>query len=306
MTHHQLEAAYRLTSQGRAREAIELIKRLLAQQPNNPYLHGLLAHNLMSEGRIHAAEYEVGIALQQDPTVAELYITGARIQFYKKKVKQALLLCDEALALDHEDVTALLMKHQILKHQKKFDDAKACVDQAASIDPENIDIHIAYGDLALALGQDQKAYQFAARALSINAQSLSANILMGEVQLALGEVDEALYHARLAIMINPEDKEALTLLVNIKTRENWFFGLWWRFNHAVSSLSNLKGSSVLISAFLFFTLSAQVLEDTGYPTTGTALSMIWIALVVYTWVGIPHYYKVLNKELESFTFNSKY
>ena len=129
---------------------------------------------------------------------------------------------------------------------------------------------------------------------------------MGEVQLALGNIDDAEYHAKFVILQNPNSREALRLFSNIKMRKNFIFGLWWRFNSTVAALSNIKGGLVLISAFVFFNLFSQIVHDLGYEVFSDVVGYTWIILVIYSWLGIPYYRKLLQKELDKFSFNANY
>jgi hypothetical protein len=142
--------------------------------------------------------------------------------------------------------------------------------------------------------------------LQSDPQNIAANVLMGNIQLSLYNIEEAEYHAKFIILQNPENKAALTLFANIKMRQNIVFGLWWRFNSALANLSHLKSAIMLIGAYLFFNLLSQITDDLGYSQASIVISYSWLAFVVYTWVGIPYYQRKLAKELEKFSFNSKF
>jgi uncharacterized membrane protein (DUF485 family) len=63
---------------------------------------------------------------------------------------------------------------------------------------------------------------------------------------------------------------------------------------------------VIIGGFLGFNLIAQLTHDFGYPLAANVISYAWIILVIYTWVGLPYFQKVLKKELEDFRFNPNF
>ena len=71
-------------------------------------------------------------------------------------------------------------------------------------------------------------------------------------------------------------------------------------------MSDIKSALVLISGFLGFNLLAQIVLDLGYPNFASVVSYTWLLLVMYTWIGIPYYHRVLKQELEKFSFNRDY
>jgi tetratricopeptide (TPR) repeat protein len=164
----------------------------------------------------------------------------------------------------------------------------------------------AFGEHYFDTGNNSAALDYATQALQSDPQNIAANVLMGNIQLSLYNIEEAEYHAKFIILQNPENKAALTLFANIKMRQNIVFGLWWRFNSALANLSHLKSAIMLIGAYLFFNLLSQITDDLGYSQASIVISYSWLAFVVYTWVGIPYYQRKLAKELEKFSFNSKF
>jgi len=139
--------------------------------------------------------------------------------------------------------------------------------------------------------------------LALHAQSEDANILMGKIKLARGEVVDAEYHAKFAISQNPSSQRALRLFSDIKLHSNIFLGFWWRFNSWAATLSHINGALVLIGAFLFFNLISQILFDLKFSTLSNIISYVWLGLALYSWIGIPMYYRALKKELNKFSFN---
>jgi len=303
MNNYKFEAAQRYSHQGFHNKAIDTLKELLADDPNNAIYHGLLSANLLAKGRVYAAEYELKIALNIDPAVSYFYLVMARICIFKKNLKQAFDSCNEALALNVESAEAFLIKSNIYQMLDKRKESLECIQNAAQCEPESIDVAVAFGEFYLAQNNFNKADKFVRDALHEDAQDEDANLLMGNLQLKLGNIEEAEYHAKFVILQNPENQAALRLFSNIKLRKNILFGLWWRFNSKVASLSNVKSSLVLISAFLIFSVLSQIIGDLGYDSLAKSVSYTWLILVIYSWIGIPYYNKTLKKELEKFSFN---
>ncbi|TQV86878.1 tetratricopeptide repeat protein [Aliikangiella coralliicola] len=303
---YELDLVRSYMDRGQTDQAIDLLKKLLSSEPDSAICHGLLASCLVSKKRVYAAEYELKIALSLEPNYAYLYVVYAQISLLKNKINQVIEFCDEALALDPEEIDAILLKSEIYLLKNDNKNALNCIHQAASLAPDNVEVICAYGEFYLATGDVKKAYCYAEDALKNDPGSSDANLLMGEVQLKRGNIEEAMYHVRFVILQTPDSNRALSLLGNIKSRQNIFIGAWWRFNSWVATLGDMKASLVLISGYLFFNLLAQVVFDLGHQGVSSAISYAWLGLVIYTWVAIPYYHKILKKELQKFSFNNDF
>src|SRR5690606_37414404 len=128
---------------------------------------------------------------------------------------------------------------------------------AAQLEPNNLEVAIAFGELYFSMGEYPKAERYGREVLAEDAQHEDANVLIGNIYLAQGNIADAEYHAKFAITVNPDSERALRLFCNIKLRKNFFLGIWWRFYSWAATMSQVKASLVLISAFLFFNMLAQ-------------------------------------------------
>lgn len=303
---YKYEQAWRQISHGQLPSAIEILKELLANEPNNAMYHGTLAYCLLQQMRVHAAEYELKIAMQLEPNQPFLHSIYARIYFLQNKVKQALAACDQALQLDPENVDIFELKSDILLANKKFKEAFFYIKKMAELNPDSIKTAYSFANYYFQIGDNAKAMEFTLVALAMDAQHQGTNVLMGRLQLIQGNIAEAEYHARLTIMLNPSSREALSLFADVKARKNIFLGLWWKFNTKVSRMKPLNQVAVLISGYVFFGLLSNIVYDFGYTKSSSVIDYAWLGIVIYSWVAIPIYYRMLNKEIQQFSFRSEY
>ena len=303
---YKYEQVWRHIAHGQTTSAIELLKELLAKDPNNAMYHGVLAYCLLEQMRLHAAEYELKIALQLEPNQPFFHTIYARIYFLHNKFKQALAACDQALQLDPENADVFELKSDILLANKNFKDAFVYIQKMSELEPDSVKTAFSFANYYFQTGDNTKAMEFTLAALAMDAQHQSANVLMGRLQLLQGNIAEAEYHARLTIMLNPGSREALSLFADVKTRQNIFLGLWWKFNARISKLNPLNQVGVLIFGYVFFNLLSNIVLDLGHPTTSNIIDYAWLAIVIYSWVAIPLYQRMLNKEIQQFSFRSDY
>lgn len=291
---------------GQINAAIEKTKSLLSEDPNIAGYHGLLASCLLSQGRVVAAEYELGVALSLNPNECFYIYLQAKIELFKNNFHKCIELCDESLGMDSIQVDSHLLKSHVLSLLDKAPLALNSIRDAASVDPESILVMIAFGEYFQKNGEWFEAVQYASFALEMDAGNESANILMGELRLAEGDIAEAEYHAKFAISQNPNSEMALKLFCDIKMKNSFFMGLWWKFNSRISSMGNVKGSVILISMYLVFQFLSLILGDLGYTSGASLVSSGWLVFVIYSWIGIPIYHRKLKQELRQFRFNSEY
>ena len=151
---YKYEQAWRQISHGQLPGAIELLKELLANEPNNAMYHGTLAYCLLQQMRIHAAEYELKIALQLEPNQPFLHSIYARIYFLQNKPKQALAACDQALQLDPENVDVFELKSDILLANKKFKEAFFYIQKMAELNPDSIKTAYSFANYYFQIGDN--------------------------------------------------------------------------------------------------------------------------------------------------------
>jgi len=306
MNDYRVEMVWSHYHAGRHREAIEVLKGLLGDDPENALYHGLLASCLVRTGRVYAGEHELMIALRLMPELPMLFWIKAEIDIFNNRIPQALESCDQALMLDPTSYGVLLLKHRAYMHIGKRQLALTCIEQAANVAPDAPDIPLAFAEYYYGIGKSDEALPYCLEALENNAADESANILMGKIKLKQGDISDAEYHARFVIMNNPNSQAALHLLGNIKVRKNPFFGLWWWFNSRLAHMGTFQSAIVLISGFLLFNLLSQIIQDLGYPVAANVVSFAWLGLVLYSWLGVPAYTRTLRKEMERFSFNKDF
>lgn len=283
---------------GNRHGAIQNLKRLLGMQPEHAVGHGLLALCLLQEKRIYAAQHEAGIAVQLEPEQPFVHYIQGHIALANRRFKMAEEHFQTAIQLqpDRADyhLGAATYFHVVGDRKREL----AALEQALALDPDNEECHAEMGEYYLAVGQPHQAESYARSALEINPDCQSAIVLMGMLYLARGNIEEARDHALWVLRDDPSSTKALGLMASIKARTNWFLGLWWHFNAWTSRLGEARVVFVLIMMFLVYRVSTQALKDLEMPTASLSMSVLWLAFVVYTWVGPALFNRSLAREMQ--------
>jgi len=293
----KLDIALRFLSVGNTPAAIDVLRNLLSQNPNDSDAHAILSQALLSQLRIEAATQEANLALQLDPGSSLAHFSIAKCQLLSSQPVKALEAANQAIDLEPLDHENHLLKAQCHERLEQKKDAKASLDEAIRLAPESPQVLVALGNFYLDDGDNQKAGELALSALTANAGNADAHLLLGRVKLRKGDKKGAKEHAVFAIMQDPDDVDTLTLFAEIKASENKLIGLWYKLNTFMSTLTSTKQIAWLIGAYIFFNLCSQLLRDFGFATAATVTSSLWLLLVVYSWVGVPYFKKLLSKEI---------
>ncbi|WP_016954530.1 tetratricopeptide repeat protein [Catenovulum agarivorans] len=302
----QFNLAWQAYRQGNTSAAQSRLCELLAQSPNEPMYHGLLAACLMQQHRLTAAQYELSIALHGEPNNAFLLNRQASLHILQREYQLAIDTCQHMLQLDPMDISALLLLADIYQTTENYDQQLSYVQQAHALEPNDIDVLLAYADYFINIKDLNTAKQYALDAIKIDPSALNANLAVANIDLKLGNIESAENHTKFVMTYAPDSKACLQIFAAIKAIKNPLLGLWWKANNFLDNLSQLRMVLVLISGYLMFNLAAQILRDLDQPSYATVVSSAWLLIVIYSWVGIPLYHKMLKKELADFKFNPNY
>jgi hypothetical protein len=139
---------------------------------------------------------------------------------------------------------------------------------------------------------------FAGSWLEITPEMPEALVVKGHILLRRGQVDEAREHAIWALRQDPSDHSALVLLASVKARRNPFLGAWWRFNTWLGSLGQGRWLLVLLGGYVAYSVGTIAARQQGNQGLAGLLTMAWLGLCIYSWVGPGLFQRSLAKDLQ--------
>jgi tetratricopeptide (TPR) repeat protein len=148
-------------------------------------------------------------------------------------------------------------------------------------------------------GDAERARQLADEALRIEPENHSALVAMGWALLLRGDKAGAREHAIEALRADATAPDALALLTSIKTRSNPLLGAWWHYATWLERIGPTRSVIVLLAAFVLQRLAVIYSEQIGATGLATGISVVWLAIVVYSFVGPILFRKALQRELQS-------
>ena len=301
-----LHLAQSQISQGNAVQAIETLKQALSQDPDRAEAHALLALCLLEMRRIDAAAHEARLGLAADPlSPLGHYVQGA-VQLGQRKLVEAESSYRTLLDLEPGNPENYRAMARLLEVKGNKTDAEAHLNKARELAPDDPQTLTALGEMQLAAGRIDEAQRLADDALRIQPEHLDGLVLRGSVALRRGDVKTAREHAIWALHLDAGDPGALRLIAEIKSRTNWFLGLWWRYSVWMGELGAGRAIFVLLGAFVVYQAATIWAGQHGQSDLASVIRLLWLGICVYTWVGPGLFQRSLQREIGNVALKSDF
>jgi tetratricopeptide (TPR) repeat protein len=275
------------------------LKRVLTEDPDLAEAHAWLALCLLRKRRLHAAVVEAGLAIALAPELLLAQLVAAEIALAKRDFEAAGQHIETLLAESPENPAFHRLKARWLSLTGRRNQRLPVLEEARRLapdDPETLaELSAHYADS----GDTERAWQLADDALRIEPENHSALVAMGWALLLRGDKAGAREHAIEALRADATAPDALALLTSIKTRSNPLLGAWWHYATWLERIGPTRSVIVLLAAFVVQRLAVIYAEQIGEAGLATGISVAWLAIVVYSFVGPVLFRKALQRELES-------
>ncbi len=291
---------------GNLHGAVEMFKRALSENPDDADAHAVLSLALLRQKRLHAAEHEAQLALTLEAELPLAHAAAASVALARRQFSRAQEHLHRLLELEPQEPDNLRLQAHFHDLTGKQALRRETLLRALSFNPDDPYTLAALGDEALERGDLVEAERRAQETLAADAQFLDGLVLMGQVHLRRGHLEEARDHAIWALRQNAADEGALKLLVDIQARKSWVLGLWWRWATWMGTLSDTRGMLVLLGAFAAQRIATQAAIDLKLPTVAMLISLVWLGIVVYSWVGPSLFNRMLQRELAGVKLDERF
>ncbi len=294
---HILSLAARQLTYGDAGAALETVRGLLTEDPSNATAHALLAQILLSQRRLHAADIEARLALQYDPMLPYAHVVLGRVALSQRRfgASEESFLAAHALAPD--DAAPFLGRATLRRLQQRRREVAPLLEEALRREPNDAQIHADLAEHYADVGDTGRAYTSARSALALTAECADAHVVLGRLELGDGNVEAAREGACDALRLEPNNAGALRLLAEVKARQSWALGLWWRFSAALDRLGPERSIGVLVGLWFVIQLATTYFKFNKAPTAATVTSWSFLAFCAYTWVAPGLFHRSVQREL---------
>jgi protein O-GlcNAc transferase len=208
----QLQAGLMHHQAGRLREAEEVYRSILANQPRNADAMHLLGLLQFQQQRHDLAIEIIGKAIALNPTAADYHDNLGQIYLAKNRIDEALASYRRATELNPRHPKAHFNFANMLYLKERLEEAAAEYRLAAAITPGMVETHQNLASTLQRLGRLDEAEASVRRALGLNTNSADAHNTLGVVHATRSQIPAAIAEYRLALAINPDFAPALSNL----------------------------------------------------------------------------------------------
>lgn len=195
-------------SEGRADEAIPLIKAALAENPHDPGNLRNLASAYRDKGRIEEAQEQLGLAMKQDRRSPKTFNLLGLVLLDKGNSRAARRRFEKAIELDPEFIPAHINLGNVLLEQDLLQEALTHYRFVLERDPRHADALTNMGATMLVLEEYEEAILYLQKALVILPEDALTLLNLAVAHYELGRLDDARLHARRALESDPEYSKA--------------------------------------------------------------------------------------------------
>lgn len=165
----------------------------------------LMGSLYMESGDVTKALEEFKGALKKFPDSPLLLYGLAQCYFQQDEFEQCIKTCDRLLALQPDNLNAMLLKAKALSITDSIEDARKVYEKILELKPYHIEALKSLGNIAFTQDNDlKKAQEYYKKVLEVAPKDLTALRVVGTTAALLGNFDEAQEFLFRAIQQNPE------------------------------------------------------------------------------------------------------
>jgi len=236
---------------GNYQDATKLFERCLSIEPDDDYVHYLMAFAFYKTKATEKATSFLQSAIRLNPYASGYHGLFAYIMLDQNRYDDALQKANEGLAVNAHDLTCLNARSNALFRLKNKEAAFDTIREALAVDPDDDFTHTNFGWHFMEAGKHKQARE----------------------------------HFRQALRINPDNERARigykeSLKANLPPyRWMLMFSLW------LSNKSKTGRWAVIIVIWASVRLLSGVSDAAGYGPLAYILIGLYILFVVFSWVG---------------------
>jgi predicted O-linked N-acetylglucosamine transferase (SPINDLY family) len=186
-------------------QAVDLITRAIAIDPNNAMMHFNRATALQELGQLPAALASYDRALAIDGNLAEAYSNRAVVLMNLQEFRAALDSCDRAIAIKTEFAEAHFNRGNALQGMSEWSEALVSYDRAIAVKPGYASAYFNRGNVLKELNRWEDALASYDRAIAVRNNYVQAHSNRASVLKELERWEAALASYDLAIALQPND-----------------------------------------------------------------------------------------------------
>lgn len=283
-----LDRAQILLEQSRFELAEKELRLELAEDPDHPLAHALLALCLARAKNFKSALSEAKLAIHLGPDLAFSHYVLASVLDDQERYAEAETAVQEALRLDPEDPDYFAMLSQIKLNQRQWPEALEAAERGLQLDSEHVSCTNLRAIALVKLNRKEEAGATIATALRRDPENAISHANQGWTLLQRHEPEKAMEHFREALRLDPELDWAREGIVEALKARHFIYRIMLGYFFWMSRLSSRAQWGVVIGGYLGYRVLLSFAENNP-----AAAPFIWPVLILYiifavlTWIARP-------------------
>ncbi|MEX2118149.1 MAG: tetratricopeptide repeat protein [Pirellulales bacterium] len=283
-----LTRAQLLIARSRYEQAAAELRRQLADEPDNPLVHALLALCLVEQKKYDDATAEARQAIHLAPDVPFTHYALAEVLYSRNRMQQALQAITEAIALDNEDADYFGLLAAIHFDQSRWADALAAAEQGLSCDPDHSGCANLRAMAQVKLGRKDQAGATIDAALARDPEDALTHANQGWLLLEKREPLKAAEHFREALRLDPEAEWAREGIIEAIKARNPIYRLMLRYFLWMARLPPRTQWLVIIGVFIVARVARSIARNNpDLAPYVIPLLVLYVVFAFMTWLAQP-------------------
>lgn len=283
-----LSRAQLLFEQGRFDLAAEELGRQMAQEPDDPFAHCLLALCLSKLKQHDQAVREAQAATHLSPGFAYTHYVLGSVLDDVPRLKDAEVAAREAIRLDPEDADYYALLASIRFGQQHWPDTLRYADAGLALDADNITCANLRGMALVRLNRKEDAQQTIQGTLARDPENAAAHANQGWALLHRGKPNEALDHFKEALRLRPDMEWARQGILEALRARNPVYRVMLNYFLWMSRLGQKARYGVLIGLYILpRIINAYARSHPALAPLAAVVFGIYLVFAFLTWTARP-------------------
>jgi tetratricopeptide (TPR) repeat protein len=292
-----LDRAFLLYQQGRMELAERELRQALAENPQEPWAHALLALCLLRRDQKAAATQSAEQAVGLAPDVSFVHYVLATVLHDRNRLEEAERAALEAVRLDPDSADCYAALASVRLDRRQWAEGLDAAELGVRADAEHVGCTNLRAIALRKLGRRDQAAAAIGSALARDPDSAVSHANQGWALLESGDATRALEHFREALRIDPQLEWAQQGIIEALKARHWIYAVFLRYVLWMSRLTRRGQWGVMLAGYLGFRMLR------GVAAASPALApwilpvlVLYVLAVFFTWIADPLFNLLLRMD----------
>ncbi len=283
-----IQQALMLLQRSRYDQAEQVLRQILAGDPEDAYGHSLLALCLMQQDKLPEAEGEAKEAIHLAPDQPYCHFMLGLVKAQGDDLQTARLAAEEAIRLDPQESDYHGLRAAIYLRAQRWQEALDAANEGLTHDPTHQGCLNHRATALVKLNRHEEAHQTIDQALLKDPENAQTHANLGWALLHKGRHREALEHFSQALRLDPNSGYARHGLVEALKAKYFLYRWILQFFLWMSTLSPRVRGGLIIGAYILTrVLQAVARQNPAMAPFVLPVVGLYAVFVLLTWTVDP-------------------